>query len=165
MGSSDHQVKPFKVTLGDTDRLSYVAGDSILFTVVIENTGKGPIVLGTSRDREVAPKTMSPCRVVPPGVHFNVALTARDKKGSRAILATGPGFYGSADVAGTTFVVQPGERVRVQLAAQIYTGPGFDPPLSVDPRPVRLQAFVMIERDHMVAEYSGNTLEVELAVR
>src|SRR4051812_48233848 len=73
-GDSAHAPKPLKVTLADTDRLAYTVGDTMSFNVIIENTGVVPIVLGISRDPEVAPKTIRPCRVVPPGVHFRVAL-------------------------------------------------------------------------------------------
>ena len=72
------------------------------------------------------------------------------------------GFYGSLDVPGTTLALEPGERVRVQVPAQIWPGPGMTPVLTTDPQPVRMKAFVMIEHDSMLAEYSENTLEIEL---
>jgi hypothetical protein len=109
-GSSSHAppTKPLKVTLADTDRLAYTVGESMFFNVVLENTGAAPIVLGMSRDPEVAPKTMRPCQIVPPGVHFRVALVAMSKKGPGMIITNGVGFYGSFDVPGTTVVLEPG---------------------------------------------------------
>lgn len=161
-GSSAHAPRPLKVTLADTDRLAYMVRDTMSFNVVLENTGAAPIVLGISRDPAVAPKTMRPCRVVPPGVHFGVALVAMTRKGPGAIIASGYRFHGSLDVPGTTVVLEPGERVRVQLPAQVLPGPGMDPVLTADPQPVRIKAFVMIEREGLLAEYSENTLQIEL---
>jgi hypothetical protein len=164
-GSSSHAPnppKPLKVTLADTDRLAYMVGDSIIFNVVLENTGAVPIVLGISRDPEVAPKTMRPCRFVPPGVYFHVALFAMTRKGPGALIASGYGFYGSLDVPGTTVVLQPGERARVQLPAEVRPGLGMDPVLTADPQPVQIKAFVMIDREAMLAQYSENTLQIEV---
>ena len=61
---------PFRVTLADTDRLADHVGDAMSFNVIVENISTAPLVLGISRNPNVAPKTMRPCRVVPPGVHF-----------------------------------------------------------------------------------------------
>jgi hypothetical protein len=155
----------FKVTLADTDRLAYQVGDRASYNVILENTSSAPIVLGISRDPEVAPKTMSPCRVVHPAIRFGVALVAMTKTGPGATISSSVGFYGSPDVPGTTLALEPGERVRVQLPAQIWPGPGMAPVLTTDPQPVRIKAFVMIERDSMLAEYSENTLEIELSHR
>jgi hypothetical protein len=38
----------------------------------------------------------------------------------------------------------------------------MDPVLTTDSQPVRIKAFVMIEREAMLAEYSENTLQIEL---
>ena len=81
-------------------------------------------VLGISRDLEVAPRRQ--CRVVTPGVTFNVALFAMTGNRPGAILTRGFGFYGSLDAPGATAVLQPGERARVQLPAQIIPGVGMD---------------------------------------
>jgi len=157
--------KTVKVTLADTDRLSYTVGDAILFNVVLENIGEEPIVLGISRDPEVAPKTVRPCRVVPPGVHFSVALIAMTAKGRGTLIASGHEFYGSLDAPGTTVTLQPAERARVQLTATIVPGPRMDPPLTVDLREVQMKAFVMIEREKTLFEYSENMLQVQLRMR
>lgn len=164
-GSSSHAplTKSLKVTLADTDRLAYTVGESMFFNVVLENTGAAPIVLGISRDPQVAPKTMRPCQVVHPGVHFQVALVAMSKKGPGMIITNGVGFYGSLNVPGTTVVLEPGERVRVQLAAEIRQGLDMDPALILNRQPVRIKAFVMIERESMMAEHSENALEIELS--
>jgi hypothetical protein len=100
--------------------------------------------------------------VVPPGIHFQVALFAVTRKGPGALIASGYGFYGSPDAPGTTVVLQPGERARVQLPAQVLPGLGMDPMLTTDSQPVRIKAFVMIEREAMLAEYSENTLQIAL---
>lgn len=163
-GGSSHapMTKPLNVTLAGTDRLAYTVGDSMSFSVVLENTGPVPLVLGISRDPEVAPKTMRPCQVVPPGVHFRVALVAMSKKAPGTIITSGVGFYGSLDVPGTTVVLEPGERARVQLPSEIRQGLDMDPALTLNPQPVRIKAFVMIERNAMMTEYSENTLEIYL---
>jgi hypothetical protein len=164
-GTSDRPATPFTVTLADTDRLAYDIGDGIFFTVGIENISTAPLGLGISRDPNVAPKTMRPCRVVPPGVHFNVALVAMRKTAPGATVAIAPGYYGSPDAPGTTVVLQPGERVRVQLAAEIRPGAGMEPVPTIDPHPVRIKAFVMIEGELMQAAYSDNALTIELSER
>jgi hypothetical protein len=156
---------PFTVTLADTDRLAYELGDTMSFTVIIENTSAAPLVLGISRDPHVAPKTMRPCRVVPPGVHLSVALVAVSKTGARTLIAFGYGYYGSPDVPGTTLVLEPGERVRVQLPADIRPGRGWNRSLTTDPQSVRIKASVMIEGEVMRAVDSDNALTIELSER
>lgn len=79
-----------------------------------------------------------------------------------AFITEGFGYYGSLDAPGTTAVLQPGERARVQLPAEIRPGPGMDPVLTADPRLVRIKAFVGIERRGLSGAFSDNTLEVEL---
>jgi hypothetical protein len=151
-----------KVTLADTDRRAYAVGDGMSFNVILENNRSSPIVLGISRDPEVAPKTTQPCRVVPPGVRFGVALVAMTTKGTGAIIASGFAFYGSLDVPGTTVVLQPGERARVQVPAQVGTG-GVR---TTESRSVRIKALVMIEREELqLGELSENTLQIELTPR
>jgi hypothetical protein len=110
---------------------------------------------------------MRPCRVVPPGVHFGVALVAMRKAGPGAIIANAPGYYGSPDIGGTTLELKPGERVRVQLPAHLgwSAGPGMELVLTTDPQPVRIKAFVMIEGESLQAVYSDNALEVQLSRR
>ena len=167
-GDSPHGAnlpKPLKVTLADTDRLVYSLGDAMSFTIVLENTGRAPIVLGISRDPEIAPKTIRPCRVVPPGVHFAVALVIMTKKGPGAIIASGSFFYGSLDVPATTVVLQPGERARLQLPAVVSPLTGMNPVLTQDPQQVQVRAFVMIEREVMLSVYSENTLPLQLSVK
>ena len=100
-----------------------------------------------------------------PAAHFNVVLVAMRKTGPGAIVAIASGYYGSPDVPGTTLVLQPGERVRVQLPAEIRPGVGMEPILTTDPQPVRIKAFVMIEGDSMRAAYSDNALAIELRER
>jgi hypothetical protein len=167
LGDSAHGAnlpRPLKVTLADTDRLAYSVGETMSFSVVLENTGTAPIVLGISRDPEVAPKTMQPCRVVPPGVRFGVALLMMTKKGPGGIIASGPFFYGSPNVPATSVVLQPGERARVQLPAMLLPAV-MDPVLSHDPQQLLVRAFVMIEREVMLSVYSENTLPLELNIR
>jgi hypothetical protein len=166
-GMSNRAAKttPFTVTLADTDRLAYELGDTMSFTVIIENTSAAPLVLGISRDPHVAPKTMRPCRVVPPGVHFSVALVAVSKTGARTLIAFGYGYYGSPDVPGTTLVLEPGERVRVQLPADIRPGRGWNRSLTTDSQSVHIKASVMIEAEVMRAVDSNNTLAIELSDR
>jgi hypothetical protein len=163
-GTTDGPPTPFRVTLADTDRLAYEVGDEMSFNVIIENISTAPLVLGISRDPDVAPKTMRPCRVVPPGVHFNVALVAVRKTGrTGAFIASGSGYYGSPNVAGTSMVLQPRERVRVQLPAQIRPGPGMEPLLTSDRQSVHIKAFVMMDGESMRAAYSDNELVIELS--
>jgi hypothetical protein len=165
-GTSGGPPTPFKVTLADTDRLAYDVGDTMSFNVIVENISSAPLVLGISRDPHVAPKTMQPCRVVSPGVHFDVALMAVQKTGgSGAFIAIASGYYGSPDVPGTTLELQPGERVRVQLPAEIRPGPGMEPVLTTDPQPVRIKAFVTIEGESPLSAYSDNVLTIELSQR
>jgi hypothetical protein len=164
-GHSPHAtgIKPLKATLAATDRLAYTVGDEMSFNVVLENTGTAPLVLGLSRDPEVAPKTIRPCRIEPPGVHFAVALVLWTKNRAGAIITQGGMFFGSLDAAGTTVVLQPGDRARVQLPARVVTGPGMDPVLTADWQSVSVKAFVTIERDGLyVSEYSDNALQIEL---
>jgi len=167
VGSSDSvgAPKPFKVTLADTDRLMYLVGETMTFTVIIENTCTAPLVLGISRDPDVAPKIMMPCRVVPPGIHFNVALVAATPKGLGAFISSGPGFYGSLGAPGTTAVLAPGDRARVQLPGLVMPGPGMDPELTADPQPERIKAFAIIDGNTTQSEYSENSLEIELKRR
>ena len=153
----------FKVKLAETDRLAYRVGEAMSYTVIIENTSGAPLALGISRDPDVAPKTISPCRVVPHGVQFRVSLVAMTRSGHVPIL-TASGFYGSLDVPGTTLVLQPGERARVQLPGTIWPGPGMDTALTTDPQHVRIKAFVTIYRESMMADYSENTLQIELSL-
>src|SRR5262249_2114842 len=80
-----------------------------------------------------------------------------------APVAIASGFYGSPDVGGTTLVVQPGERVRVQLPAEVRPGPFMEPTLTTDPQSVRIKAFVMIESESLQAAYSDNVLTIELS--
>jgi hypothetical protein len=162
-GTSDGPLTPFKVTLADTDRLAYNVGDTMTFNVIIENISTAPLVLGISRNPHVAPKTMRPCRVVPPRVHFNVALYAMGKTRPGAPIAITSGYYGSTDVGGTTLVLKPGERVRVQLPAEVRPGPGMEPTLTTDPQSVRIKAFVMIEGESLQAAYSDNVSTIELS--
>ena len=61
--------------------------------------------------------------------------------------------------------MQPGERVRVHLPAEIRPGPGMEPALTTDPQSVRIKAFVTIEGESMQAVYSDNMLEIELSRR
>src|SRR4029453_18823536 len=56
--------KALEVTLADTDQLAYTVGDIMPFSIALQNTGSAPLILGISRDPEIAPKTMRPCRVV-----------------------------------------------------------------------------------------------------
>jgi hypothetical protein len=164
--SEGQPATPFRVTLADTDRLAYAVGDAMTFNVIIENISTAPLVLGISRDPDVAPKSMRPCRVVPPGVHFNVALVvARKTGGSGAFIAIASGYYGSLDSGGTTLVLQPGERVRVQLPADVRPGPGMEPALTTDPQPVRIKAFVTIDAAWTQSAYSENVLTIELSQR
>jgi hypothetical protein len=149
-----------KVTLADTDRLGDTVGDTMSFSVVLENIGDVPMVLGISRDREVA--TRGSCSVLAPGVSLHVALVAMNGTRQGAFITEGFGYYGSLDAPGTTAVLQPGERARVQLPAEIRPGPGMDPVLTADPRLVRIKAFVGIERRGLSGAFSDNTLEVEL---
>src|SRR4051794_23670298 len=164
-GTSHDPPTPFRVTLADTDRLAYERGDAMSFNVIVENISTTPLVLGISRDPNVAPKTMHPCRVVPPGVRFNVALVAMRKSGPGPPVAIASGYYGSPDEPGTTLVLLPGERVRVQLPAEIRPGPGMEPELTSDPQPVRIKAFVTIEGEWMQSTYSDNALTIELRER
>jgi len=164
--TSNQPPTPFKVTLADTDRLAYEVGDAMSFNVIVENISTAPLVLGISRDPHVAPKTMRPCRVVPPGVQFSVALVAVRKTGDTgAMIAFGSGYYGSPDVPGTTLVLQPGDRVRVQLPADIRPGPGLESALTPDPQPVRLKASVIIDAAWTQSAYSDNVLTIELSQR
>jgi hypothetical protein len=162
-GMSDGPPTPFRVTLADTDRLAYDVGDAMAFNVIVENISTAPLVLGISRDRHVAPRT---CRVTPPGVEFGVALVAVPKTGGAgAFVAFGSRYYGSPDVPGTTLVLAPGERVRVQLPAELRPGPGMEPVLTTDPQSVRIKAFVMIQGEVLHAAYSDNALTIELSER
>jgi hypothetical protein len=81
------------------------------------------------------------------------------------LIAFGYGYYGSPDVPGTTLVLEPGERVRVQLPADIRPGPGWNRSLTTDPQSVRIKASVMIEGEVMRAVDSDNTLAIELSER
>jgi hypothetical protein len=89
----------------------------------------------------------------------------RKTGGTGAFIAIGSGYYGSPNVAGTAMVLQPGERVRVQLPAEIRPGPGMEPELTSDPQPVRVKAFVMMEGESMQSTYSDNALAIELSAR
>jgi hypothetical protein len=165
VGTSGGPPTPFRVMLADTDRLAYEVGDAMSFNIIVENISTAPLVLGISRDPDVAPKTMRPCRVVPPGVHFNVALVAVQKTGATGgLIATASGYYGSPNVPGTSMELQPGERVRVQLPAEIRPV-GMEPILTTDPQPVRIKAFVMIKGKLMQGAYSDTTVEIELSQR
>ena len=149
-----------RVTLLDTDRLSYTVGDRMSFNIVLENIGNVPLALGISRDREIAPR--GKCGVVPPGVWFHVSLVAMNGNRQGAFITQAFGYYGSLDRPGTTAVLQPGERARVQLPAEIRPGPAMDPALTADPQPVRIKALVGIERRSLSGVFSENTLEIEL---
>ena len=154
------------MTLADTDRLSYQLGDTMSFNVIIENTSTARVVLGISRDPDIAPKMMSPCRVVPPGVHFSANLVAMTKKGQEALITGGFGFYGSLNVPGTTLVLQPGERARVQVPGKISPGPDIESVLTTDwPQHAHIKALVMIDGESIQPEYSDNALEIELTRR
>lgn len=120
-----------------------------------------PIVLGISRDPEVAPSEQ--CRVAARGVWFHVALVAMSGPRPGATLTRGFGFYGSLDAPGTTAVLQPGERARVQLSAQIVPGVGMNPVLTADSQPIRIKTLVVIEsKSRSPSAISENTLEIEL---
>ena len=69
------------------------------------------------------------------------------------------------DVPGTTVVLQPGERARLQLPASVSPLAGMDPVLTQVPQQVLIRAFVMIELDGWLSVYSENTLPLELSVR
>jgi hypothetical protein len=148
-----------RVTLLDTDRLSYTVGDSMSFNVLLENIGNGPLALGISRDPEIAPR--GKCGVVPPASSFEVYLVAMRGHTQGAIIAQTDRFYGSLNAPGTTAVLQPGERARVQLPAWIRWGM-MEPALSAERQPMRIKALAAIEREELSTAVSENTLQIEL---
>ena len=62
-------------------------------------------------------------------------------------------------------MVQPGERVRVQLPADVRPGPGMEPAQTTDPQPVRIKAFVTIDAAWTQSAYSDNAVTIELSQR
>jgi hypothetical protein len=161
-GLSDPGPRPLKVTLADTDRLSYTVGDAMSFSVVLENVGGVPMVLGISPDPDVAPRRE--CRVVAPGARLRIALYAMNRRNQPDPRLTATlEFYGSPGAPATTAVLQPGERARVKLPALITRSAGMDPALTADPQPVRIKAFVSVERESgTTVALSENTLQIEL---
>jgi hypothetical protein len=147
---------PVKVTLLEISPQAFDFGDRIVFELRVENVGRVLLPLAISRDSELAPD----CRRDDGRVTTNFALFA---KGSDEIITTGPGLYGSRAVAGTTMVLNPGERLRVRVPATVARLDATHP-LSEDPQLLELYGSFLDQESpcHSFFERSQNALPIQL---
>ena len=108
---------PFRVTLLRFDTGSYSARDPFLYEVRLQNSGDRPISFPWSVDQSLFSKTARESLVVYLGL-----ADIDDKKASGDIGLVV--LYGSADVPGSTEIIQPREVIRIRIRSQwmVFSG-------------------------------------------
>jgi hypothetical protein len=145
------------ITLNSIDRETYALGESMVYEVLIRNTGTQPLTLPWSPDVQQFVDDPLPSQVQRAGVFLEV----QDNRAQRVAWLQSQNLLGSPAVSGTLEVIYPGESAWIRIPARWRTNNDADNAMlrSYENSPLRLRAVLQLPN---VLTYSTNVVPVTL---
>lgn len=149
------------------DRTDFVYGEEFVYEVLVENTGREPIVLPWSPDRGafVQPAPRIPAGYISGGVYLQVESAS----GQSAVLALleSQALYGSDEVPRSRLTLAPGRTALLRVPAQ-WSATMAEGRAGILARPdgaVQVRAVFSISVDNLRSTRSTNTLPMRVMPR